>query len=83
MNISDSMLLVYVVTLFLIKDLIAAPTYCWDPTQTILRTDNAMLTPGAPGQITCPQGTVSCVVTFFRFEKNFCPFKKLFLAKRL
>ena len=48
----------------------AGPSYCWDPMQTMIRTDGATLTFGAPGQITCPASAQSCAVIsliFFRF----------------
>ena len=69
MNIAHFKLLIYGLLLILHAVNVYGQSrlvYCWDPTQTIARTDGATLTFGAPGQITCPQASVSCAVIMKR-----------------
>ena len=59
----------------------AGPSYCWDPTQTMIRTDGATLTFGAPGQITCPGSAQSCAVILFLFSQISESFKNEYILK--
>ena len=69
MNIAHLKLFIYGFILILnIFNVNGQNRYCWDPTQTMARTDGATLTFGAPGQITCPQTAVNCAV-ILNFKK--------------